>query len=846
MPITPGLAAIPSVLVNTALSLVPDASYAVRSADSLAVISPMYNEEAGAERALRSLLGQSTLPEELALSINGGSDDTYGVVARLLREEGYERREVRDISLLQARAETWLSPANPLRVTVVDYRAKTSKSDSINNLVAHGFVAADRVLVVDGDTVFHPDFIRELRDNFYRLHVRTVRGRREVLLEDYALQSGSVTSFAPRGSSWKQVFISRGRQAEYAFAGVLRRGQAKQLGGGPLWGRSRLYTAIGCGFAARRDRFPMPIETETEDHDFTLTVQDQPETLQRVSPADLEARGFRFVIDGRVLRPAEVFDAQDTLTFKRGSSARFVERALMATEDPPHFNGFIRQVERWNGGGQQAVLKRLGRRLAPNVRFTLWLSLLENLLGLVVLGLLPLLLALNHGNPSLGLSGLTLATWLGSDALITGALVAYGFYRQRRARGVGALRALPSALGLSLVTTLPFLVLRYLNPVTYLASATRVVPEHLRRRRQRPEITGVVWERGHARRRTRSEGVFAFTVSGMAVCALGVVQVAPYLNPVNADAWRLTYRSAYVDLRQHDQVPVMTTSVYAMSAPAPEPDRVAEARSYRREPRHLSAFCDPSYLRSAATERRTLSGDADAYTPLSSWGLMTLARLAPLLAYLETAATAYDIPVGVYLQILLTESYLDPLAIGPSEDKGLSQVTSDALTMLKALALEPSSPYFNPRLVPERFSVFDPDFSLCAGAAKLAWAYEQPGVENDQQAYALYINPLDGFVGGRVSERHQPLTEEMMRHEPMVAALAATIAAYQEDPGRVSEAERRLLNTARLVSSGRLTLEQAYRASYAVAQANDLGDEAMYEAMFTRYFGNFSLTASLP
>lgn len=840
---------LPTIVVNTALSLLPDRSYAVRSQDSLAVISPMYNEEAGAARALASLLAQSELPEHIALSINGGDDDTYGVAARLLAGYGFSRQDVQELRWLEASEETWLSGSLGTRVTILNYRVKTSKSDSINNLVIFGIVSADRVLVVDGDTVFHPDFVRHLRDNFYRLHVRTLKGRRQLVLEDYGLQSGSVTSFAPEGSGFRQRFISRGREAEYAFAGVLRDGQAKQLGEGALWGASRLYTVIGCGFAARRDLFPMPIDTETEDHDFTLTVENRFVSLERLTARDLERRGFRFAVDGRLRGALELFDAEDEVVLKRSGNARFVERALMATEDPPHFNGFLRQVERWNGGGQQSALKRLGRRLTPNVAFTLYASLLENVLGLLMLALAPLLLALNYGNPSLGLPSEMLASWLGADALLTAILVGYGFYRQRRAGGMSRGRAFFAGIGRSLLTTLAFLALRYLNPITYLASATRTVPDFLRTRLRPVTASGVVWERSFSRRRTRSEGVFLWTFACLFGSALGAARVAPFLNPINQDAWRLVNNYSYVDMRRYDDVPLMIQPSAVVSDMVVSDIGVSEVSVSRpRNPvgLELSAYCEPEGLPSAAETPRRLLGDPDTYQPLSRWGLLTLARLAPLLPYLETAATAYDLPADLYLQVLMNESYLDPLAVGDTDDKGISQMTSDGLTLIKALAVKPENSYYNPQLFAGEFSIFDPDFSICAGAAKLAWAASQPDVSNGQEAYALYINPVYGFVNGRISDTHQPLTQAMLNLAPLAEALANARAVYQSDPARLTDDERKLFNTAAFVGLGHLTLEQAYRVSYEVVGANDLEDEKMYEAVFAHYFGDSTFVAATP
>lgn len=839
MPLAPGLFAMPTVLANTALSFVKDRSYPVHSTDTLAVVSPMYNEEKGAAKALRSLLEQDVAPDQIALSINGGSDATYEVVSGLLGRKGYIKKVSRSYEALQAVLEIWLGATSPSFISVLRYSDKVSKSQSINTLVEQGIVRADRILVLDGDTVLHPGFVRYLRDNFYRLRVHTSSGARRFVLEDYGLQSGWVTSYAPKDASLQGRFISAGRKAEYAFSGVLRSGQAKQLGRSALWGNSRLYTVIGCGFAARRDLFPIPTRTETEDHDFTLMGQNTPPTLERLSRAELARRGFKIVVDGEALAPEAFFDKEDMVKLKRGGNARFVEEALMLTEDPPHFNGFIRQVERWNGGGQQNVLERFGRPLAPQVRFALWTALFENILGLFILSLVPLAVALHAGNSSLGLPLSAVALWLGFDGLLTFLFVGYGTYRQSKAARKPWWEALARGLRLSLRTTLPFLVLRYINPVTYVASATRVLPRHFFTRRN-PRDTGVVWERSHLRRQTRTEPVFVWTLLVFGASALGVAALAPQLNPINEEAWRLTHNAPFVDMRDFDHVSFM---VEPSAKPSPQPELEPPTLVTERPPRRgepLSGYCEPETLRVAAPEPLRLRGEAEAYRPLNRWSLLTLARLAPLLAYIENAATAYNVPVDFYLMVLLNESYLDPLAIGETDDKGLSQVTSDALTLLKALAQDRDSPYYNPQLFPALFSVFDADFSLCAGAAKLAWARSQAGVTNEAEAYALFINPVHGFAGGRISERHLPLTEAMLSQAPMVAALANTLALYHEHPDQLSDPERKLLNTAAFVHRGYLSLEDAYRVSFEVVQSVGLKDTEMYKALFSRYFGDVS------
>ncbi len=843
MPLIPGMMVMPTVAANTVFSLLKDRSYAVHSPDSLAVVSPMYNEELGAGRALASLLEQEVMPQQLIISINGATDATYDVVTDVLKKKGFTFQGTRAWKKFSALHETWASSGFAIDVHIVVYYRKVSKSESVNNLITEGVVTADRVLVVDGDTVFHPAFIRHLRENFYRLKIcKTAQGQ-EFVLEDYGLQSGSVTSFAPDDASLVQRFISAGRTAEYAFSSVLRSGQAKQFAKGPLFGNSRLYTAVGCGFAVRRDLFPMPMDTETEDHDFSLACQSAEKTEGIVTRDDLMRRGFRFIVDGKVHTPQDLFQARDRIVMRRGGNARFVLNALMGTEDPPHFNGFIRQIERWNGGGQQNALKRIGRPLTVNVHFTVWAALLESVLGIFLLALLPIMLALNVGNPSLGLPVVALGAWLGLDLLMTFMLVMLGLFWFHRAEGYTRSQALGRSMWRSMACTLPFMVLRWINPLTYVASATRVVPEFLFGKGDAEP--GVTWERAYVKRQTRTQKVFTWGVLSCAIGTFAVANLAPYLNPINQDAWRLVYSGPYVDMRHYDDWPFLVADKLSETLSS----SVISAAEHPQElfdipPPTLSAFCDPSQTRLNREDRQLAHlGDSNQSFAENRWRARTLARLAPLLGFIEASATAYDVPIDLLLMTLINESDLDPLAVGPTDDLGLSQVTSDALTLLKGLATNPSSQFYNPRLFPSYFNVFDPDFSVCAGAAKLAWALDQTAADKYAEAYALYINPIHGLVNGRLSDQHAPLVAAMLDNGPMVQGLADVFAAYARHPERLPLVERQLVQIAYEVRAMRLSVKDAYQQVYQLVQEHDLRDAELYENVLAMYF---NISAELP
>jgi cellulose synthase/poly-beta-1,6-N-acetylglucosamine synthase-like glycosyltransferase len=805
----PGLLTVPTVLLNFILGLQPDRTLPVLGTDTLAVVVPMYNEEYGARRCLASILRQERQADQIIITVNGGTDNTYGVADRILREYGYRPAAVDEVGKAEARLEHWLNGSGS-RVVLLDLRNRTAKSESVNLLFQLRLISTDRLLLVDGDTMLHPRFIQALHRNFYRARRRMLNGHREWVIEDYALQSGTVSSWLPAGAGPVQRLISAGRQGEYAFSTVLRRGQSFMSGRSRTFGSSRLFTATGCGFAARSELFPMPADTRTEDHEFTLACQALPAVERLTSIEALGRLGFRIEAKGRELPAAEFFVPGERIVFRSGGNARYVPEAFMLTEDPLNLGGLLAQVERWNGGGQEGALKRLGRKLPGNVAFTVWSAQAENLLGAaVMLVVLPLLLALHLGNPSLGMSPAALAPWFLADCLLTLTVNTAGFTLQRRARGLKLQRALLTGLRSALLTLLPYLLLRYLNPFTWLASATVVVPAWLRGRKQRSVVTGVSWDRVRlGSHRSRTQGLLlSLTLAYPLLVSWGI---APRVSPVNVQAWQLVQQQIPPGLADH-----------AFGSPL------------FRSPGELQPFCEPPGGVVPAAQPAV----AVHHEPLGAGDLLTLARLAPLLPLIEKAAAAYDVSAHLLIRVLLNESYLDPLAEGPTADIGLSQVTADALTLLAAISLDQRSRWYNPALITQFSNAYDPEFSACAGAAKLAWALDQPGVTDEREAYALYINPLHGFTNGAIGDRWLPLTATLGQSSAAVDRLLSVQARYLEDPLSVTPVERQLLQVTEGVRAGQLTLEEAYRNTLAVVLEAGIDDAGMYRRVLARLYG---------
>ena len=851
MPQLPGLMVAPTVVFNAVIGLAPEREVALRGPDRLAVVMPMFDEEGGARAALLSVLEQRSPADAVVVSINGGSDRTGEVVADALRRCDYRPEPRRDLHGLVARVTIWRRPAR-LDVTVVEFHEATGKAECLNAIVANGIVDAERVLAVDGDTVLDPGFIGALRDGFYRARLETREGRPRWVVEDVALQSGAATSRRPERATAVATLISCARDAEYAFSAVLRSGQTRRLGASRTFGRTRLYTVVGCGFSLRRDAFPIPMDTLTEDHDLTLAIQSDDGDERSIDVESLAARGFRVVAGGRVHDPRTFFGAGETLTLLRGGGARFVTGAVMHTEDPSHLGGYVRQVERWTGGGLQNALKRTvdsvrSRALAPNVRFAMLSAQLENLFGLALLAYLPIWLGMRTIDPRSDLPLLGLALWLAIDLTSTAVVAAVGFVRLERSRGTRGRTLARRVIRAVAVGVGPLIALKYVHAVCYVAAASRVVPAYLLRAGVDPDAA-VTWVRPHRqvpqRAHARTVGVGVAMVSYALVGFVTVVSLAAPFDAVARETSEgalsgppieyLAYLGLPVQRSGPALVPDVARSDTAETGVVPvvdvdddDDDPAAATRS---------RYCPPHAVAVATAIPRSLSDDAGAFEGLSPWGVLTLARLVPVLTHVEAAATAYDVPPQLLLQVLLNESFLDPLAHGPTDDVGMSQVTPDALTLLRSLATDPDSGFANPQLVGVPFTLYDPDFSICAGAAKLAWARAQPGGADDGVAYARYVNPIDGVVDGRVSARHAPIVAAFDAVRPLAVAMSAVVAAYRADPEAVGPAARSLLAVADGVAAGAFGLEGAYRMTADLVTELGVDDVAFYVAVVERLY----------
>lgn len=854
MPILPGIIATPTVLLNAALSLLPERSLPVAGPDRVAVITPMLDEESTAQRTLASILAQTALPNELVISLNGCRDGTDAVVSDTLRHYGYAVGTSSGGTIRGCKVTNWEGSPSLPKAVVLTYEDRTSKAESINAVVRHGLIESERILVVDGDTVLDRGFVEALLKNLYRIYEQQSDGAVKFVVEDVALQSGAPQSLWPGLKNPIAGLISLARSAEYSISSVLRRGQSALLGKGPVFGRSRLYTAVGCGFMVRRDAFPMPYDTLTEDHDLTLDVQNGQVSENLVEVPGLDSAGFRVLVDGATIPISEYVGPAREVLFRRSGNARFVGEAFMWTEDPPHLDGFVRQIERWTSGGVQNALKRLlipnnWKLLSPNVRFTVIASQVEHVFGIILLLVPPIALGIHVGLPDVGLAPTTLAKLIAIDFVITFFLATIGFIplAQRRSTRFG--QQLLFAVLLSLRTAAPLFVLRLVNAACYVAAASRVLLVHRARAQQEPRrnhAASAVWNRPHKRSTTgfRSRTV----VFGGFMLAIGMVlygSAALHTRsayPGYREAWELTFASTRLRIEDFTELPLPRNysnrpGVEMADVPNTTREGLKGGNNERGEAgAPLSQYC-PALADSTQDFPLDQSAKSDLYyAPLSGWELILLGRLAPILGLVEQAAASYGVPARLLLAILVNESFLDPLAVGPDNDLGLSQLTSDALSLIHAISTESTSDFVNPLLFGLPASVYDPDFSICAGAAKLAWARAQPLGHDDDYAYARYINPIRGVLRGQISPEHETLVAALNEVAPIVDRLVATIHAYRVNRAAVTQVELAILNVAHQVLAFEVSVGDAYFLMESIIPEFGIADRRFYPNVLRRLY----------
>jgi len=130
---------------------------------------------------------------------------------------------------------------------------------------------------------------------------------------------------------------------------------------------------------------------------------------------------------------------------------------------------------------------------------------------------------------------------------------------------------------------------------------------------------------------------------------------------------------------------------------------------------------------------------AKTLNSMSVWDIVLLSRYAPIDGILRSLSSFYSTDYKWHLQCLFSESVLDPTAVGPTNDKGLGQVTPESEKWARGLYKKgykfPGQEITN--------NIFDPYTNLVLSSIIYRKSAEEKVLDLDA-LYSLYTN---GFKG---------------------------------------------------------------------------------------------------
>ncbi len=144
---------------------------------------------------------------------------------------------------------------------------------------------------------------------------------------------------------------------------------------------------------------------------------------------------------------------------------------------------------------------------------------------------------------------------------------------------------------------------------------------------------------------------------------------------------------------------------------------------------------------------------------LSPWDEVMLGRFMAVQPLAFEAADRLGVDPLWLMQILASESALDPLAQGPEPgDRGLGQVSFDSERTAAAWAADERSPYYIAGF-DRAASIWDPRQNVTLAATVLRSLYVMPDIETNAQAYARYTAGLGAVKDSKIAERTRPRVE---------------------------------------------------------------------------------------
>ena len=451
--------------------------------ERLAIMVPVYNEQARITETLGAVLDQTEPPHQIVISDNGSWDKTCLVVDRFLMTKGYALRRIFDNS--HSRLEICqYENHNAPTIVFVRQKHQTSKADSINEIQNLRLVKASRTLVIDSDTILRPTFIERMNENWYTLHIH--RNRAEIRKSE--ILGATVLPKKNPGTGIQERIIAMAREAEYTFGQILvRSGQ----------NLTALYVAPGCGFMCRTDKLMLPNRTVTEDLELTQTIQSQ-RKIGRLDESWLRkfiTEEFQVKIDGQLIPLVQFLERLEKPVYFSENNATYVDSAFMDTQDPIDFKGLFTQVGRWSAGFHE-VLFLQGKTFRKGNRrllFTIYGAKFEGLASSILFLLVPSLV-LTRIITGRGVGLRFVAVFYIFDALVQMSGMILSLYRRNRLQGIPKGISLKRSLSTS-ICIFPFLyILRFVDSVQFLRSYVKTVWET---RVNKKTTWNSQWERPH-------------------------------------------------------------------------------------------------------------------------------------------------------------------------------------------------------------------------------------------------------------------------------------------------------------------------------------------------------------
>jgi len=451
--------------------------------EQLAVIVPVYNEQARITETLGAVLDQTEPPHQIVVSDNGSWDKTCLVVDRFLMTKGYTLRRIFDNSDSRIQICQYENHNAP-SIVFVRHKHQTSKADSINEIQNLRLVKASRILVIDSDTILRPTFVERMNENWYTLDIH----RNRAVIRKSEILGATVLPKKNPGTGIQERIIAMAREAEYTFGQILvRSGQ----------NLTALYVAPGCGFMCRTDKLMLPNRTVTEDLELTQTIQSQ-RKIGRLDESTLRkfiTEEFQVKINGQLIPLVQFLERFEKPVYFSENNATYVDSAFMDTQDPIDFKGLFTQVGRWSAGFHEVLFLQGKQFRKGNKRllFTIYGAKFEGLASSILFLVIPALVLIRI-TTGRGMSLRFIGFFYIFDALVQISGMILSFYRRNRLQGISRVGSLKRSLSTS-ICVFPFLyILRFVDSVQFLGSYLKTVWET---KVNKKTVWNSQWERPH-------------------------------------------------------------------------------------------------------------------------------------------------------------------------------------------------------------------------------------------------------------------------------------------------------------------------------------------------------------